>query len=63
MKDSDMNSEQPPSDPVKELQEIIDDMENTISKFSIVGPGVSGSIRDGGYTISPGGITSEESGP
>jgi hypothetical protein len=56
-----MNSENKPIDPVEQLQAIIQDMENTIAKFSIAGPGVAGNI-EGGYTVNPGAI-SEVSSP
>jgi hypothetical protein len=56
-----MNSENQPIDPVEQLQAIIQDMDNTIAKFSIVGAGVAGNIHDG-FTVNPGGVTSEESG-
>jgi hypothetical protein len=56
-----MNSENQIPDPVEQLQAIIQDMESTIARFSIVGPGVAGNI-EGGYTVNPGAI-SEVSSP
>jgi hypothetical protein len=55
-----MNSENQLPDSVEQLQVIVQDMENTIARFSIVGPGVAGNIQDG-YTVNPGGISEESS--